>query len=159
MLNAGITVYGLGFNPGRALLARQPKAPPQNTLATNMALPTPPNRPPQPSAIEDTYYEGAQLPIVPLILASGEMIRSVVAKTALEFYAGYTGGVCYARWSPSAVQDELNRIASEIQSQYEIAYVPHAPSVNGFHRIVVRVDRRGLKVRTRAGYFLGSTNP
>jgi VWFA-related protein len=158
-VNAGITIYGLGFDPGRALLARQPKAPPQNTLSTNMALPTPPNRPPQPSAIEDTYYEGAQLPIVPLILASGEMIRSVVAKTALEFYAGYTGGVCYARWSPSALQDELNRIASEIQSQYEIAYVPHAPGGNGFHRLVVRVDRRGVKVRTRAGYFLSGTTP
>ena len=64
------------------------------------------------------------LPIVPLILAGGEMIRSTVAKSALEFYAGYTGGVCYAHWSTKAVQDELNRIAGEIQSQYEIAYVP-----------------------------------
>jgi len=57
------------------------------------------------------------------------------------------------------VQDELNRIASEIQSQYEIAYVPHAPSINGFHRIEVHVDRSGVKVRTKAGYFLGGTNP
>ena len=65
------------------------------------------------------------------------MIRSVVAKSSLEFYAGYTGGVCYGRWSKKGVQDELKRIADEIQSQYEIAYVPHAPSENGFHRIEV----------------------
>ena len=87
------------------------------------------------------------------------MIRSTVAKSALEFYAGYTGGVCYAHWSKKPVQDELNRIADEIQSQYEIAYVPHAPSANGFHRIEVHVDRSGVKVRTKAGYFLGGTNP
>jgi VWFA-related protein len=158
-VNAGITIYGLGFNPGRALLSRQPKAPPQNTITANVALPPPPNQAPQPSNVENTYYEQPLLPIVPLVLASGEMIRSTVAKTPLEFYAGYTGGVCYARWSTKAVQDELNRIASEIQSQYEIAYVPHAPSVNGFHRIEVHVARRGVKVRTRAGYFSTGTNP
>jgi VWFA-related protein len=157
-VNAGITIYGLGFNPGRALLSRQPKAPPPNPVYENMGLPAPPNTAPTPSNVENTY-EVPQLPIVPLILAGGEMIRSTVAKTALEFYAGYTGGVCYARWSTKAVQDELNRIASEIQSQYEIAYVPHAPSVDGFHRIEVRVDRRRVKVRTRAGYFLGGTSP
>ena len=64
-------------------------------------------------------------------------------------------GVCYAHWSKKAVQDELNRIADEIHSQYEIAYVPHAPSDHGFHRIEVHVDRNGVKVRTKAGYFLG----
>jgi VWFA-related protein len=157
-VNAGITIYGLGFNPGRALLARQPKAPPADPLNDNVARPLPPNTAPTPSNEEKTWDVPA-LPIVPLILASGEMIRSAVAKNALEFYAGYTGGVCYARWSTKAVQDELNRIADEIQSQYEIAYVPHAPSENGFHRIQVHVDRKGLKVRSKAGYFIGGTNP
>jgi VWFA-related protein len=104
-------------------------------------------------------YDLPSLPVVPLLLAGGEMIRSVVARTALEFYAGYTGGLCYGHWSTKTLQDELTKIAEEIQSQYEIAYVPHAPSTNGFHRIEVHVDRAGVKVRTRAGYFLGATNP
>jgi len=157
-VNAGITIYGLGFSPARALLARQPKAPPPDPLDLNVARPLPPNTAPTPSNEEKTYDVPA-LPIVPLILAGGEMIRSTVAKSALEFYAGYTGGVCYAHWSTKAVQDELNRIANEIQSQYEIAYVPHAPGANGFHRIQVQVDQSGVKVRTKAGYFLGPTNP
>jgi VWFA-related protein len=157
-VNAGITIYGLGFNPTRALLSRPAKAPPPNTMDANVGLPAPPNTAPQPSNVDNTYGVPT-LPIVPLILASGEVIHSVVAKTLLEFYAGYTGGVCYARWSTKALQDELSRIANEIQSQYEIAYVPHAPSVNGFHRIEVHVDRKGVKVRTRAGYFLGGTSP
>jgi VWFA-related protein len=158
-VNAGITIYGLGFSPGRALLGRQPKAPPPDPLDVNMARPLPPGTAPTPSNEEKTY-DVPTLPPVPLILAGGEMILSTVTKTALEFYAGYTGGVCYARWSAKAVQDDLNRIADEVQSQYEIAYVPHAPAAaNGFHRIQVQVDRSGLKVRTRAGYFLGGTNP
>jgi VWFA-related protein len=158
-VNAGITIYGVGFNPGRALLARQPKAPPPDPLDVNVARPLPPNTAPTPSNEEKTW-DVPTLPIVPLILASGEMIRSTVVKSALEFYAGYTGGVCYAHWSTKKVQDELGRIADEIQSQYEIAYVPHAPpSENGFHRIQVHVNRSGVKVRTRAGYFLGPSSP
>jgi VWFA-related protein len=157
-VNAGITIYGLGFSPGRALLARQPKAPPPDPLNDNVARPLPPGIAPTP-ANEEQQYDMPTLPIVPLILASGEMIRSAVAKSALEFYAGYTGGVCYGHWSTKGVQDELNRIPDEIQSQYEIAYVPHAPSENGFHRIEVHVDRSGVKVRAKAGYFLGGTNP
>ena len=157
-VNAGITIYGLGFNPGRALLGRQPKAPPPNPLDVNIARPLPPNTAPTVTNSENTWDVPA-LPIVPLILATGEIIRSTVAKTAREYYAGYTGGVCYGKWSTKAVQDELNRIANEIQSQYEIAYVPHAPGANGFHRIEVHVDRSGVKVRTKAGYFLGGTSP
>jgi len=156
-LDAGITIYGLGFSQSRALLTKQPKAPPPDPLAVNMALPTPPNMPPTASTIENTY-DVPTLPVVPLVMASGELIRSVVAKTPLEFYAGYTGGLNYGAWSKKPMQDELNKIADEIQSQYEIAYVPHSSSANGFHRIEVHVDRSGVKVRTKAGYFLGGNN-
>ena len=90
-VNAGITIYGVGFSPARALLARQPKAPPPNTLDVNMARPVPPNMPPTPTNEENTY-DAPTLPVVPLLLATGEMVRSTVAKTSLEFYAGYTGG-------------------------------------------------------------------
>ncbi len=157
-VNAGITIYGLGFSPARAMLAKQPKAPPPNPVYINMGLPAPPGQAPLPSNVEKTY-EAPALPVVPLLVETGEVIRSVVAKNALEFYAGYTGGVCYGSWSKKPLQDELNRISSEIQSQYEIAYVPRAPGANGFHRIEVHVDRSGVKVRTRAGYFLGGSSP
>jgi VWFA-related protein len=158
-LDGDITIYGLGFSPARAALAKQPKAPAhQDPLATNMALPVPPNMPPTASTIENTY-DVPTLPVVPLVLAGGEMIRSVVARSALEFYAGYSGGLSYGAWTKKPLQDELNKIAEEIQSQYEIAYVPHAPGANGFHRIEVHVDRSDVRVRTKAGYFLGGTAP
>jgi VWFA-related protein len=157
-LNAGITIYGLGFSPTRALLARQPEAPQMTAMDASGARPGPPGSVPTPTTEMNTY-DVPSLPVVPLLLATGEMVRSIVTKDALEFYSGYTGGVCYSHWSKKAVQDELNRIADEIHSQYEIAYVPHAPSQNGFHRIEVHVDRSGVKVRTRAGYFSGGTNP
>jgi VWFA-related protein len=161
-LDGGITIYGLGFSQSHGLLTKEPKAPPPDPLAVNMALPAPPNMAPTPSNVSNNWPGSSQnvpdLPIVPLVLASGELVRSVLAKTPLEFYAGYTGGLSYGAWSKKPMQDELQKIADEIQSQYEIAYVPHAPSANGFHRIEVHVDRNGVKVRTKAGYFLGATS-
>jgi VWFA-related protein len=155
---AGITIYGVEFSPWRALLGRRAKAPEITAMDASMARPLPPGSALTPTAEMNTY-DVPTLPVIPFLLATGEMVRSTIAKSSLEFYAGRTGGVCYSHWSKKAVQDELSRIANEIRSQYEIAYVPHTPSENGFHRIQVRVDRSGVKVRTRAGYFVGGANP
>ncbi len=149
--NDEVTIYGLGFKPARELWEQQPKAPAPDPLDTNIARPLPPNTAPTPTAAGQVYQ--TPIPVVPIILASGQMIRSAMTKTLLEFYAGYTGGVYYSRWSKKNLQDDLNRIASEIQSQYELAYAPDTLGQTGFHRIVVQVRRPGVRVRTRAGYF------
>jgi VWFA-related protein len=155
--NAEVTIYGLGINPAKELLAREPQAPPPNPLDTNVARPTPPNMPRTPTLSESVY--GTPVPGVPILLATGELIHSALASNLLEFYAGYTGGVFYSHWSSKALQPELSRIAAEINSQYELAYVPDTLSQTGFHRIEVQVRRRGVKVRTRAGYFYQPRNP
>jgi VWFA-related protein len=155
--NDEITVYGVRFSPTKAMLAKTPHAPPQSPLDTNVTRPLPPNTPRTPSNSEAVYE--APIPIVPIILATGEMIRSTLASSLLEFYAGYTGGVYYSHWSKKAVQDELSKIATEIHSQYELAYIPNTLSQTGFHRIQVEVRRPKVKVRTRAGYFYEGPNP
>jgi VWFA-related protein len=155
--NAEVTIYGLGINPAKELLARQPQAPPPNPLDTNVARPPTPNMPQTPTLDASLY--GTPVPGVPILLATGEIIRSALASNLLEFYAGYTGGVFYSRWSDKALQPELSRIAAEINSQYDLAYVPNTLSQTGFHRIEVQVQRRGVKVRTRAGYFYQPRNP
>jgi len=155
--NAEVTIYGLGFSPAQALLLQKPKAPPENPLDTNVTRPLPPNSIPTPTNSANVY--STPIPIVPILIATGEIIRSAVASSLLEFYAGYTGGVFYSHWSKKAIQDQLNKVASEIHSQYELAYVPDTLSQTGFHRIEVRVQRPGVKVRTRAGYFYSGTKP
>lgn len=156
--NAEVTIYGLGASPAKELLARQPKAPPSNNpLDTNVARPPTPNMPQTPARDADNY--GLPVPGVDILLATGEFIRSALASNLLEFYAGYTGGVFYSHWSNKTLQPEVSKIASEINSQYDLAYVPDTLSQTGFHRIEVQVQRRGVKVRTRAGYFYQPRNP
>ena len=154
---AEVAIYGLGFNPARALLDQKPVAPPDSPLDTNVTRPTPPGIPRTPTNSANVY--STPVPVIPIMIATGQIIRSAMASSLLEYYAGYTGGVFYSHWKDKVLQDQLNRIASEIQSQYELAYVPDALSQSGFHRIEVRVRRPGLKVRARAGYFLPEKSP
>jgi VWFA-related protein len=155
--NAEITIYGLGFSRAHELLSKKPEAPAPNPLDTNVTRPLPPGGAPTPTASENVYM--TPIPIVDILVATGQIIHSAVASSLLEYYAGYTGGVFYSHWSKAALQDQLSRVASEIQSQYDLAYVPDTLDQTGFHRIEIRVQQPGVKVRTRAGYFYQPTSP
>jgi VWFA-related protein len=152
-----VTIYGLGFNPVHALLAKRPELSPPGPLDTNVTRPLPPGTTPTPTASANVY--DTPIPVVDIMVATGEIIRSTVASSLLESYAGYTGGAFYSHWKKKTVDDQLSRIASEIHSQYELAYVPDTLAQAGFHRIEVKVRRSGVKVRARAGYFYQPPTP
>jgi VWFA-related protein len=153
----GIGIYGLGFSPSRLLLANPPETHRMSPEDQNVTRPTPSGEPPTPSASDATY--GTPVPGIPILTDTGRIIRSKFAKNLLEIYAGYTGGVFYSHWKERALQNQLQQVASEIQSQYELGYVPNTLGQMGFHRITVKVRGRGFKVRARAGYFFGGTTP
>jgi VWFA-related protein len=92
------------------------------------------------------------MPLVALALGVG---RAVLSKNVLQQYATFTGGVAYTHWKKQSLQDQLQQIALDINSQYVLAYAPSTLKENGFHRIQVEVLPRGLRVRTRVGYFNG----
>jgi len=148
---AEVGIYGLGFNPAKGLLSRKPDLPPLSPLHTSVTRPLPPGGVPTPSASANVY--DTPIPVVDIVDAAGQVIRSAVASNLLEFYAGYTGGVSYSRWKKNTLADQLSRIAAEIHNQYELTYVPDTLSQAGFHHIQVKVRRPGVKVRARAGYF------
>jgi len=145
-----VTIYGLGFNPVQSLW-REPPPDQTSPLDPIVRQPGPPGTVTTPST-QAVIYE-TPVPPVPIVTATGEIIRSTLASSLLEYYCGYTGGVFDKHWSKGALQEQLNKIATEIHSQYDLAYVPDSAAA-GFHRIEVEVDRPHLKVRTRAGYFL-----
>ena len=148
---AKVSIYGIGFSPAQALLMRKPDPPHQNPLDANVTRPLPPGTVPTPSTAESVY--GANVPIVPILVATGRIIRSAMASSLLELYAGYTGGVFYGQWTRHGLEAALSRISEELQSQYDITYIPQQGPARGFHRIQVRLRQPGLVARARAGYF------
>lgn len=155
---SGVTIYGLRMSPLEAMLKKKPEAPPNSPLDAGVAMPMPPGVPPTPDMSTRLYETPG--PGGALLGEAGRSAKSLIAKTGLvqksdlDFLSKFTGGVYYSQWTNKGLQSDLNRIANEVHSQYELAYVPNDLTQTGFHRIDVQlVNKPHLRVRTREGYF------
>ena len=70
----------------------------------------------------------------------------------LKHIANDTGGLAIADTNDLGLG--LGRVVEELGQYYEVVYAPPNPVPDGrFRRIEAKVSRRGVNVRTRAGYF------
>jgi VWFA-related protein len=66
-----------------------------------------------------------------------------------------TGGLFVNTYEENAtVGQAMDRIGGELSSQYTLGFRAPANGTQGFHKIRVEVDRPGVTIRTRPGYFL-----
>jgi VWFA-related protein len=65
-----------------------------------------------------------------------------------------TGGRMFQVGKKLSLQEIFKIIEDEMRSQYALGFAPSNPERDGkFHRLEVRVAQKGLKVRTRKGYY------
>ncbi len=96
--------------------------------------------------------DGNVLNGVPPILRS---IRDLFKKSPAEAFAYFTGGNVYSFGREKALELAIADIGKDLRSQYLLSYSPNDKDEPGFHTIKVSVDRPGLKIRTRPGYWWG----
>jgi VWFA-related protein len=72
---------------------------------------------------------------------------------ALESLADATGGGVLRVSAGADLRGAFRRILQEFRSRYVLAYAPSGVPLGGFHRLDVRVKRRGLTVKARPGYI------
>ena len=80
-------------------------------------------------------------------------VTAVVKERPLEVAAVATGGTFQSTVRDSKIESAIDAIGGDINSQYVLSYRPTASDA-GYHQIRVTVDRPGVRVRTRPGYFL-----
>ncbi|HEV2500352.1 MAG TPA: VWA domain-containing protein [Terriglobia bacterium] len=148
---ADVAIYGVRFEPDKALLKNEQEAPAPDPIDTSMARPGPPGRPQTPDT--NSSYWGTPINGLPLMTDSLNVLRSARFKDIMDAYAKYTGGQSFGNWKQSSFQNRLQKIALDVNSQYMLAYAPSTLKQTGFHRLAVRVREPGLKTRARAGYF------
>jgi VWFA-related protein len=81
-------------------------------------------------------------------------LTSLSANTVstLEELSTSTGGLLISE--TNSFSRGIARVGADLSEYYEVAYQPAAASDSGqFHKIDVRVARKGVRVRTRSGYF------
>jgi VWFA-related protein len=81
-------------------------------------------------------------------------VKAVVKERPLEIATAATGGLYQAVFRESSIENAVDTIGGELNSQYTLSYRPTKSGDPGYHRIKISVDRIGVKVRTRPGYYL-----
>ena len=86
----------------------------------------------------------------------GSVIGQTERREDLAVLADLTGG--RAVMNTNAPEEHVPAVFAESHSYYLLAFAPVDPKKNGkLHKIEVKVDRRAVMVRTRAGYYAGPT--
>jgi VWFA-related protein len=76
----------------------------------------------------------------------------------LSRYARATGGDTYFVSNQAALSHAYSQIAEEARHQYTLSYVPMGTDrTQNYHSIEVRVERPGLEILSRDGYYLVRT--
>ncbi|HEY3938049.1 MAG TPA: VWA domain-containing protein [Bryobacteraceae bacterium] len=96
--------------------------------------------------------DGNALNAVPPLLRS---IRDLFKKTPSEAFTYFTGGRAYTFARERGLESAITDIGQDLNSQYVLSYSPNNKDEPGFHNIKVSVDRPGLQIRTRPGYWWG----
>jgi VWFA-related protein len=82
-------------------------------------------------------------------------IRDLFKRSPAEAFTYFTGGQLYSFSNQRGLEDAMTDIGKNLNSQYMLTYNLNNKEEPGFHNIRVEVDRPGLKVRTRVGYWWG----
>jgi VWFA-related protein len=63
------------------------------------------------------------------------------------------GGQVFSELSRNAMEEAYAQITSEARNQYTLAYIPKATAGQAYRSIEVQVDKKGLNIYTKAGYY------
>jgi len=74
----------------------------------------------------------------------------------LETAASGTGGQFIATFKGKSMEKAVDQIGGELHGQYSLSYEHMGTSETGYHEIKVHVNRKGLNVRARPGYYIAA---
>ncbi len=150
---ANIVIYSVGLSPTAAGLRSQPSQ-------TGPSPATPPGTfggPPMPGTAQTPTSQqqyGGNIDLLGLAEWAVRNATAVVKDRPLEVAATATGGTYQSVFRDSKIESAVDAIGGELNSQYMLSYRPSGSDAPGYHQIKVTVDRPGIKVRTRPGYYL-----
>jgi len=147
---ANVAIYSLDISTVLATLTTKGMPPPPPSIPTT-AQHIPAGGALTPTTIDQNYYNGNYIPVFVDIFKA---TKSLFVDDTLDVFTRFTGGKEYSFVSEKSLDKAIQGISEEIHSQYLLSYVPNNLTEGGFHDIKVVVNRAGLEVRTRPGYWV-----
>jgi VWFA-related protein len=152
---ANITIYTIGLSSTAAELRGPQRAAPAPSA-------TPPGtfgQTPRPGTVQTPSTEAQRsgsADLLGAIIWAIQHATEPIRENALEMAAAATGGLHQAPVRDRSIETAIDQISGELHAQYTLAYRPSATEA-GYHEIDVLVNRPGAQVRTRPGYYLGTS--
>jgi VWFA-related protein len=151
-----ITVYCVDISKTLSALTQDPGFPrPDHGGIPAEAMPSNPGGAGPNTMTNDAQMRvGNDLELIPPLLNS---IHDLFKKPPARAFTYFTGGRVYNFATDRGLEKAISDIGQDLNSQYVLSYplTADTKSEPGFHTIVVTVDRPGLKIRTRPGYWWG----
>jgi VWFA-related protein len=150
---ANVTIYSVGLSTTAADLRQPPEQyePTQIGPPGTFPVPTPDGKPPTPQ-MEEAMQPNMDLGALLIWLVKTG--RNAVGHNALEIAAKATGGLNVSTMHDRNIQRAIDEIGGELHAEYTIGYRPPGDEPSGYHEIRVTVDKPGVNVRTRPGYYI-----
>jgi VWFA-related protein len=150
---ANVTIYSIGLSTTRAEL----QEPAKKTKIDDATPPGIMGRPPLPGTVQTPTTEEQRDSGIDLMAAAVAIVQHVdntVKNHALELATVATGGAHLYTFRDRSIENAIDELGGELHAQYAISYTPEGTNEFGYHEIKINVDKKGLKVRARPGYFV-----
>lgn len=148
---ANVTIYSIGLSTAMADLRAKPQEKPTLGPPGTYPIPTP-NGQPQTPDLERQMQEAGDLGALAIwLIKTG---KNAIGPNSLGVASKATGGLHVNVKKDGSIEKAMDAIGGEIHAQYTLGYQPSKDVPYGYHEIKVVVDRPGVTVRTRPGYYL-----
>jgi VWFA-related protein len=150
---SNVVIYSVGLSNTVAGIRSQPSqsGPPAATPPGTFGGPPMPGTAQTPTS---QHQYGGNIDLMGLAEWAVRNATAVVKDRPLEVAATASGGTYQPVFRDSKIEIAVDAIGGELNSQYMLSYHPTGADKPGYHQIKVTVDRPGVKVRTRPGYYL-----
>jgi hypothetical protein len=108
-----------------------------------------------PTSIANAYGVQNQVQFVPLLKEIYTDAKGLFVNSPSEVFARGTGGNEFYFIKQRGLEDAIQRVSTEVRSQYLISYRPNNSDEPGFHQIDVQLDNPQYTGKTRPGYWIG----
>lgn len=146
-----VTIYSIGLSTTAADF-RQPAGQHQPTWQG------PPGTYPVPGEQPDTAEAEAaaqgNMDMGALLIWLVKTGKNALGTNSLEAASKATGGLHANTMHDRTIEKAMDAIGGELHTQYTLSYRPPGDEPSGYHQIKVTVDRPGVDVRTRPGYYI-----
>lgn len=150
---ANVTIYSIGLSTTAADFRQSAGQyqPAQIGPPGTYPLPTPNGQPPTPEMEQAVQPNMDLMALAIWLVKTG---KNALGPNSLAVASKATGGLNVKTMHDRNIQKAIDEIGGELHAQYTLSYHPPGEEVSGYHEIRVTVDKPGVNLRTRPGYYI-----